>query len=153
MTDALNIVNTMLGRVEAIAISGGFNTNMGDHASIADSVINPDEISSDGVVIVWDTDENNSESDGSLYRAYENELSISIEGHIAIGTGNPVTLAHEMIEDIKQAVLLPDNRTLDDDAIDLIYLSRETNYPEPTGTSVSVRLNFNVRYMETYGTP
>jgi hypothetical protein len=146
------ILNEMLTRLSAITIAGGYNTDMGDSASIAQRQYNTDEITADGAVNVYDTGDSN-EDDESMGSEYLLRLDLSVEGHIRIGDNSAVTLANKLQKDIKKAVLLTSDRIMGGLVLDVRYTGREVEYPDAAGDVVSVKLNFYVLFMETYGSP
>lgn len=149
---AISIVNEALTRVTAITVAGGFNTNIGNSASIAEKQYNPDEITTDGAVNVYDTEDAN-EDDEIVGSELVIRMGITVEGHIRVDTGNAVTLAHKLVSDIKKAMLLANDRVMDGLVLDVRYSGREVSYPSSAGDVVSARVNFYVLYMETYGNP
>jgi len=152
MSDALNIVNECLARITAITTASGYQTNMGNFASIAERQYNFDEVTRNGAVNVFDTIDSN-EDDETVGDEYIIRLDLNVEGHIRIEDNNPVILAHSLLSDIKKAMLLTNDRTMDGLVLDVRYSDREINYPESSGDIVSVRVGFYVLYTEDYGSP
>jgi len=152
MSKALDIVNEALTRVTAITTANGYLTNMGNTASIAEKQHNPGEVTGNGAVNVFDTTDGNEDEemvgDEVLIR-----LDLVANGHIRIGDGNTVSLAHSLLSDIKKAVLLSDDRIMGGLVLDVRYTGREIIYPDSAGDIVSVRVDFYVLFFETYGAP
>ncbi len=152
MSAALDIVTVALSRVADISITNGYETDIGLVSSIAEQQYNPDEITSGGAVNVFDSEDTN-EDDETIGTEYEIRMPLSVEGHIRVGAGNAVTIAHSVLSDIKKAVLLVDNRTMSGLVLDVRYTDRSIEYPKAAGDVVSVKVNFYVIYIETYGSP
>lgn len=152
MSIALDIVNAFRTRAAEITVANGYATNIGLAATIAERQYNQDEITTSGAVNVFDSSDSNDDDeligDDIIVR-----LPVTVEGNIDIGTGNVVQIAHALVADIKTAVLLANDRTMNGLVLDVRYIGREISYPKSDSAIVSVSVEFYVLYTEPYGAP
>ena len=153
MSKAYDILQVLLNRCTGITTGGGYNTNLGLHAQIGQPDLNPDEVTSDGALVIYDTEESYADDEETANDTYMIRVAYSIDVHMRYGSANPVAKAHQMIDDVKTAVLVANDRTLGGLALDLRYAERETQYPDAAGEIVSARIGFYSIHQESYGSP
>ena len=153
MSTTKDVLDELLTRCETILTASGFNTNLGQNAQIVAPNLNPDEVTSTGAIVIYDTTETFVDDEETHYSAPMIQVNYAVNAHIRIGSNNAVTFAHNMIDDIKTAVLLINDRTMSGTVLDFRYSGRETEYPDDAGDVVSVRFDFYTHHSETYGSP
>ncbi len=153
MSTEYSLLAAMLARCQDISIANGYLTDVGLSAQIESPRFNPDEVTSAGVLAIFDDAEEAGDIISIHTGDYQNSMDITVEAHIRVGANNAVTMAHNMISDIKKAVLLASDLTVSGLVLWLRFVSRETEYPNPDGDVVSVKLNFQALFIEVYGDP
>lgn len=153
MSTSYDILAAMLVRCQTIKTASSFNTDIGLNAQIAAPNLNHDEVTAKGALVIYDTSEAYEEDVTIDAADYLVRLEFSIECHMTVGDNNAVSLAHNMTDDIKTAVLLANSRTIGGLALNLYYAGRDTEYPDGAGNIVSVQVNFYALFTETYGDP
>lgn len=139
-------IEAIKSRLQAILISGGFNTDAGGQVFVGRRSF--DENDTLPALAVFDNGEESQELTSMRVR---NELVISVEGFVAAG-GDALTATSNLVGDIKSSVLLAD--------ISLGGLSQYLGYrgyqvqPPRDGSGIgSVLVNFSIVYDEGYGAP
>lgn len=155
MTVAYEILQRVKSRLGAIEKSSGYNTNIGRNVSLNKSVFNYDEIGDEGEITVWDSTQGNLDDFSTIGEQYVVELPITVEAAILVETENRVLLAHQVIEDIKRAVLLTGgtNRTMNTLILDIQFAGCEIDYDPQSSDVVGVQIVFLTQFIEIYGTP
>lgn len=83
----------------------------------------------------------------------DNMLTVFIEGHVWADPDDPADGAHDLLADIKKAVLLYDDQTLGHLAAGMEYGGREIEFPDDAGSTITVRVTLKIAYPELYGDP
>lgn len=144
------ILSALETRLETILTDDGFNTDAGLNVyrgrrsfDWADATLFP-------AVSVFDPVE---EADPSHEERIDNILTVFIEGHCWADPDDPADGAHDLLADIKKAVLVYDNQTLGGLAASMEYGGREIEFPDDAGSVVTVRVTVKIAYPELYGDP
>jgi len=148
MSDVTNIISAIKARLETITKLGGFNTDAGDNVIIGRRTPDQTELP---ILCVFDIEDDPDEAERYLPEMMIT-LTTAVEAYVNVGT-DPMTAVHNIIDDIKTAVLDVTDRTLGGLTLDFGYGGREIQWPEDAGTVISVRVLFVCLYRETYGAP
>lgn len=146
------IIEKIRDRLAGIDLDSGFNTDAGARVYFGKRQPTPDEIDVGPVIQVYSTEDEPQDPDQFCDPMFI-RVSMTVEGFTRAVDDDFTLAAHDLIQDIKSAVLVIGSETLDDLAVDLGYSGYSIEYPDSGGDSVSVSLAFSAMYEETYGAP
>lgn len=149
---ALQIAEALETRLQAILISGGFNTDAGNQVYLGFRQINPDEVAAGPAVLVYELEDSPRDEDGDFCAGGIIDLSFAVEGIQEYGSASTSETLALLWQDIARAVFIAD-QTLGGLALSLQRGARTFEYPEQGGTTVAVRQVVVATYDEPYGNP
>lgn len=144
------ILSALTTRLGTILIDDGFNTDAGLNVYRGKKSFDWENQDLFPAISVFDPLE---EVEAGHEERNDNTLTVHIEGHVWADPDNPADGAHDLLADIKKAVLLFDDQTLGGLAAGMEYAGAEIEFPDDAGSVISLRLTVKIAYPELYGDP
>jgi hypothetical protein len=144
---SLRIVQAIVERLETISTEDGYRTDAGENVHAGLRFLDR------GEQIVLCVTAQNAQAEINTFPRVTERMAVNVEGHRVHDGSNAERLAHELIADIKQAVMRADDRTLGGLCRTLDPIGWGILYPEDGEQYVSVQAGFSIRYHERYGRP
>ena len=149
---AYQILETMRDRLALISPENGFNTDAGQRVYLGRRRVNQADVDIGPALNIYDvSDDVNEATAHGLDPAFVT-LRIMVDAFVSDVMNNGLKLAHEVIQDVFDAMLDPADPTLSGLALDSGYAGRRIEYPEAGGDTISVSLEFTTLYAMVYGT-
>lgn len=148
---SLQILEALQTRLQAIAPNGGYNTDAGDRVYLGRRRFNPDELDIGPVIHVYDTDDQVDEITAYGDESMHVTMTVNVDAFQRNVDDLATRNAHLLIQDIRNALLKPTDRTLSGLTLDFGYAGRSVDYPDPGGDTVGVSCQFVCLYLEPYG--
>ena len=149
---ALDILEAIETRLQAITVVGGYNTDAGNQVYLGKRQVNPDEVDTGPVILVFDESDELAEEGGNVCGTEFVQMSVSVQAFMEYVAIAHTRLMHLLIQDIKRSIFLSDS-TMGGICSAVLYGGREVDYPEPGGETVAVTVTVNILYFESYGAP
>ena len=145
---ASKILSLFRKRFERISTNNGFNTNVGPHVFDSRTYFDWEKKADfPALSIFWLEEKVDSIANTSVIQV----MTVVIEAHDIAETTNPGPTIRNLITDIKQAALDPKDLHLGGLAHSIRPIGLETQPQEDGLHIVSIRLTYEIRYVETYG--
>ncbi len=151
MSDTLikRVLLAMKARAEHIAVQDGFHYTVGEHVYLGQRHF--DQLEEGQIRVCIYRGKTTAKDDGQPVQAVT--LPIMVEVHISVGN-DAAEAAEDMVGDLKQALLIDDDRNFRGLAQGrLSLLSDEVLYPDAGSSIAGVRLVLSAGLRETYGDP
>ncbi len=145
---ATKIFRSFLDRFKRITKKNGFNTDVGDSVFDSRTYFNwkqTDEFPA--LSLFWPEERVVSITNTSVIQT----MTVLVEGHAIADIVQPGATIRALIADIKQAALNPNDKNLGGLVHSIRPVGLATQPQEDGLHIVSVRLTYEIRYVETYG--
>ena len=144
---ASKILSSFHKRFEQISTNNGFNTNVGRHVFDSRTYFDwENKADFPALSIFWPEEKVDSIANTSVIQV----MTVVLEAHGIADPTNPGTIIRNLITDIKQAALDPNDLHLGGLAYSIRPVGLESQPQEDGLHVVSVRLTYEIRYVETY---
>lgn len=147
-TKRRRILEAMKARAQRIRIANGFFTDAGERVKAGrDAVTDADTLPLVRMIVAAEP-----EFQGAADRA-RLRLEIEYEALARFDASHPIGVEEDLLGDLKRAVFLAEDRTLNGRALDVKHVGEGTTTRQEGGTVVAARVRAVVEYIETYGEP
>jgi hypothetical protein len=149
---AYQILETLRDRLALISPENGYNTDAGLRVYLGRRQVNDSDVRLGPALNVYDvSDEVDDATAYGLDPAFV-KLRVQVDAFISDLMGDGLKLAHEVIQDVYDAMLDPSDPTLGGLSMDMGYSGRSIEYPGSGVDTISVSLEFTTLYAMVYGT-
>lgn len=145
----LQVLSAVKTRLETINTANGFNTDPSIYLGVRR--VNDNQLTSGPVISVFDIEDEPDDTTAWGDEPVHTTLSIVVEGIVDDSNQQGLPLAHYLFQDIFNAALDVDDRTLGGLVLDFGYAGRTMEYPDTGGTRIGVSVTFTALIVQTYG--
>ena len=143
------IFKALQERLKFIQKSNDFNSDAGNHVFNSRVYFDWNDQEQFPAISVFSLSEENKLMDD--VKNMINQMMVQIEAHALADINHPGKIQSQLIADIKQAIFYSENTELDRLARKIRYIGFDSE-PQSDGLNVvSVRLTYQIDYMEQYG--
>ena len=145
----LQVLDAVMARLQTISTANGFNTNPSFYLGVRR--INDDQLDAGPVIHLYDLEDELDEE--SIYgdESIRVLMRMIIEAIVEEASENRLDAAHLLYQDIFNAVLDVDDRTLGGLSLDFGYAGRRMEYPESGGKRIAVNVEVTALIEQPYG--
>jgi len=152
---SLQILKALEIRCQSILISNGFNTDAGNQVYLGKRQVNPDEVESGPVLLLFDeSDEIDTEQVTTCIK-YVVAMDVTIQVHMEYDANDHTELLHKLVQDIKKAIFNAINPLdgMPSNCLSIMPGNRRVIYPSNGGDVLAARQGVQIQYVEDYGNP